>query len=60
MSQLGKRDLFIDEAFFTSISQLAKMVRKRKITALIAKLYADFMVADKEGTFKQDLPTILN
>lgn len=44
----GKRDLLDDQAFFDGCSRLSAMVGNRRITVLLAKLYAEQMVATAE------------
>ncbi|MBW4492161.1 MAG: HEAT repeat domain-containing protein [Oscillatoria princeps RMCB-10] len=56
LSQRGKRDLFTDEEFFKACIQLSRMVGDRNITVLLTKLYADQMIAAKEGATEGDLP----
>ncbi len=56
LTQRGKRDLFTDEEFFKACIQLSRMVGDRNITVLLTKLYADQMVAAKEGATEGDLP----
>jgi HEAT repeat protein len=57
LTQRGKRQLFTDSEFFDGCSRLSSMVGDRNITPLLAKLYADQMVEDKEGTLDGDLST---
>ncbi|WP_017716539.1 HEAT repeat domain-containing protein [Kamptonema formosum] len=56
LAQRGKRDLFTDEEFFKACIQLSRMVGDRNITVLLTKLYADQMVAAKEGATEGDIP----
>ena len=56
LSQRQKRDLFSDEEFFDSCKQLSIIVGDRNITVLLAKLYADQLIAKKEGTTDDNLP----
>ncbi|MDJ0797213.1 MAG: SUMF1/EgtB/PvdO family nonheme iron enzyme [Calothrix sp. MO_167.B12] len=49
-----KRDKFDDEDFLSACLRLKRMVGQRNITILLAKLYADQMIANTEGT--GDLP----
>ena len=56
LSQRQKRDLFSDEEFFDSCKQLSRIVGDRNITVLLAKLYADQLIAKKEGTTDGNLP----
>lgn len=51
-----KRDLFDDEEFFEACRRLSLIVGDRDITALLAKLYAEQMIAAKEGTDGDDAP----
>ena len=48
--QCNKKELFTDSEYFDACSQLSKMVAQRNITVLLAKLYAEQMIARKEGT----------
>ena len=54
--QKGRRDLFSDEEFFEACRRLSSIVRDRDITALIARYYAEQMIAAKEQTIDEDLP----
>jgi HEAT repeat protein len=45
----GKRQLFDDAEYFDACRRLSVMVGGRKITALLAKLYADQCIDAKEG-----------
>jgi HEAT repeat protein len=56
LSQRQKRDLFTDTEFFNSCIQLSTIAGERNITVLLAKLYADQLIAKKEGTTDGDLP----
>ena len=47
--QCGKRELFPDAEFFDGCSKLSAMVGDRDITVLLAKLFAEQMIALKEG-----------
>lgn len=47
--QRGKRQLFDDLEFFDACRRLSILVRERDITVLLAKFYADQMVAAKEA-----------
>jgi hypothetical protein len=51
----GKRALFDDAEFFEGCRKLSAMVGDRDTTVLLAKLYAEQMIASKEGA-GQDLP----
>jgi HEAT repeat protein len=51
-----KRDLFSDTEFFNACSQLSTIAGDRNITVLLAKLYADQIIAKKEGTTDGNLP----
>ncbi len=52
----GKRDLFSDSEFFSACSQLSVLVGQRTITVLLAKMYAEQMIAVKAGSLISDLP----
>lgn len=51
-----KRDSFTDEEYFDSCRRLSQIVGNREITALIAKLYAEQMIAGREQTADFNLP----
>jgi HEAT repeat protein len=51
-----KRDLFTDQEFFEACSHLAAIAQNRDITVLLAKLYADQMIAVKVGTMADNIP----
>jgi len=55
LTQRGKRNLFDDPEYFDACRRLSLMVGQRNITVLLAKLYAEQMIAIKEGT-AIDLP----
>jgi HEAT repeat protein len=58
LTQASKRDLFTDPEFFQACSHLSQMVGGRKVTALLAKLYADQLIAAKvEGIQQSPLLT---
>jgi HEAT repeat protein len=52
----GKRDRFDSAEFFEYCRRLSLMVGTRNITVLLAKLYAELMIAAKEGNTKESLP----
>jgi HEAT repeat protein len=56
LSQRKKRELFSDTEFFNACSQLSTIAGDRNITVLLAKLYADQIIAKKEGTTDGNLP----
>jgi HEAT repeat protein len=56
LSQRQKRDLFTDKEFFGGCEQLSTIAGDRNSTVLLAKLYADQLIAKKEGTTDGDLP----
>jgi HEAT repeat protein len=49
LGQLGKRDLFNDQEYFDACRRLSQLVSGREITVLIAKMYAEQMIAAKEA-----------
>jgi HEAT repeat protein len=49
LEHLGKRELFKDKEYFDECSRLSDIVSDRDITVLIAKMYAEQMVAAKEA-----------
>ena len=51
----GRRSLFRDAEFFDGCRKLSEMVGDREITVLLAKLYAEQLIASKENV-KQNLP----
>ncbi len=51
--QANKRDLFTDPEFFQACSRLSQMVGGRKVTALLAKLYADQLITAKVEEVQQ-------
>jgi hypothetical protein len=55
LTKRGKRALFDDAQFFDACGRLALIVRDRKVTALLARLFADQLVAHREGA-TEDLP----
>ncbi|MFB2976854.1 hypothetical protein [Microseira sp. BLCC-F43] len=55
LTQQSRRDLFTDAEFFDACSRLSLMVGQRNITALLAKLYAEQLIAAKVGSI-QELP----
>ncbi|WP_082209912.1 HEAT repeat domain-containing protein [Fischerella sp. PCC 9605] len=56
LMQRGKRDCFTDTEFFDACSRLSTMVGARNITVLLAKLYAEQLIAAKEGTSDGQIP----
>jgi HEAT repeat protein len=52
----GKQNLFSDDEFSSAYTQLARIVGKRNITVLLAKLYVEQMIAHKEGALDDTLP----
>lgn len=50
LMQRGKRDRFTDTEFFDACSRLSLMVGQRNITVLLAKLYAEQLIAAKDST----------
>ena len=50
LTQRGKRDRFTDTEFFDACSRLSTMVGTRNITVLLAKLYAEQLIARQDGT----------
>jgi hypothetical protein len=49
LTQRGKRDRFTDTEFFDACSRLSAMVGPRNITVLLAKLYAEQLIAVKDN-----------
>lgn len=56
LTQCNKRDLFTDSEYFDACSQLSKMVGLRNVTVLLAKLYAEQLIAHKSGIADSHLP----
>ena len=56
LSQRQKRHLFSDKEFFNACIQLSTIACDRNITVLLAKLYADQLIAKKEGPTDANLP----
>ena len=52
----GKKQLSTGEEFFKACDLLSTIVRDRDITALLAKLFVDQMVAKHEKVINEDLP----
>ncbi|HTL90347.1 MAG TPA: HEAT repeat domain-containing protein, partial [Leptolyngbya sp.] len=50
LNQRSKRELFTDPEYFDACGQLSRMVGQRNITVLLARLYAEQMIAKKEGS----------
>jgi HEAT repeat protein len=64
LSQRGKRKLFDDKDFFDACSRLSRIVGEgRTVTVLIAKFYAEQLIANKEGTldtpFSKNIPDLM-
>lgn len=51
LTRRGKREQFTDSEFFNACSRLSMMVGDRSITALLAKLYAEQLIAAKDGVW---------
>ncbi|MEM9484279.1 MAG: HEAT repeat domain-containing protein, partial [Cyanobacteria bacterium P01_F01_bin.116] len=58
LTSLAKRDLFTDSEFFAACSRLSTMVGTRNITPLLAKLYAEELVAAKVDAAKEFMPQL--
>jgi HEAT repeat protein len=57
LEQRGKRELFeTDKELFESCDNLSQIIGSRDITALIAKMYAEQMIASKEQSSNNDAP----
>ena len=56
LTQRGKRDRFTDTEFFGACGRLSAMVGARNITVLLAKLYAEQLIAVKDGIITDQLP----
>jgi HEAT repeat protein len=55
LTQLKKRNIFSDQEYLDACSRLNRVVGKGRITALLATLYADLMIANKEGKTQEYL-----
>ena len=60
LTSLAKRDLFSDSEFFAACSRLSTMVGTRNITPLLAKLYAEELIAAKVYAAKEFMPQLPN
>jgi HEAT repeat protein len=56
LTQRGQRDSFDPMEFFEACSRLSLMVGTRDITVLLAKLYAEQMIAAKKSSIEGNLP----
>ncbi|AFZ22543.1 PBS lyase HEAT-like repeat protein,HEAT repeat protein [Cylindrospermum stagnale PCC 7417] len=57
LMQRGKRDRFTDQEFFDACNRLSLMVGQHNITVLLAKLYAEQLIASRDVTANvADLP----
>lgn len=56
LTQCNKRDIFADSEYFDTCSQLSKMVGQHNVTVLLAKLYAEQIIAHKSGITDTHLP----
>jgi len=56
LTHLGKRELYDDPEFFDACGRLSRMVGDRNITVLLARLYADQMIAAKQDPSFEGLP----
>jgi HEAT repeat protein len=56
LNRCGKRALFDDTEFFEGCTRFSTMVGERDTTVLLAKLYAEQMIAVKEGQAGENLP----
>ncbi|MEM7724857.1 MAG: HEAT repeat domain-containing protein [Cyanobacteria bacterium P01_A01_bin.45] len=52
LMQRGKREEFTDQEFFDACNRLSSMVNQRNITVLLAKLYAEQLIANIEAPQK--------
>lgn len=57
LTSLGRKELFQDEEFFEGCRRLSMIVGDREITALLARLFVEQMVAKQEKTVEEELPT---
>lgn len=56
LKQKGKRDLFSDREFLEAAVRLSELAGDRNITVLLAKIYAELMVASKEFIREHPIP----
>ena len=56
LTQRRKGEQFDDEDFFDACRRLSLMVGNRNVTALLAKIYADLMIASQEAASTDALP----
>jgi HEAT repeat protein len=56
LTHRGKSDLFTDSEFHDACRRLTEMVGERDITLLLAKLYAEQLIATIEGIADEKLP----
>jgi hypothetical protein len=49
LTRLGKRELYDDAEFFAACGRLTEMVGDRNLTVLLARMFADQMIATKEA-----------
>jgi HEAT repeat protein len=57
LTQRGQRQFFDDPEYFDVCRRLSLMVGQRNITVLLAKMYAEQVIAAKEGKVKEGLPS---
>lgn len=58
LTQEGKRDLFTDSEFFDACSRLSRMVGQKRVTAMLATLYAKQLITAKLEA-AQDIPVLI-
>jgi HEAT repeat protein len=56
LAKRGKRSLFPDQEYFGACGRLSQMVGARNITVLLARLFAEQMIALKEQSVERELP----
>jgi len=54
--QRNAKQRFSDAEYFDCLGKLSRIVGEREITVLLAKLYAEQMIASKEGESRTELP----
>ncbi|AFY53110.1 PBS lyase HEAT-like repeat protein,HEAT repeat protein [Rivularia sp. PCC 7116] len=63
LMQRGKRDEFTDKEFFDACNRLSEMVSERNITVLLAKLYAEQLIANAQkqqgNTLPENVPSLM-
>ena len=56
LQRRNKKQLFTDQEYFDGCSRLSGLIKGRSVTVLLAKLYADLMIKQKEINDREDPP----